>query len=113
MMKLVPVRLALLLILGNGASAFLPTLQRPLPARCPSGTATLRTLHANHADALAHVPLRAARVERRTEAAQMGLFGLGWAELGIIGVIALFIFGPEKLAPFAKELGKEAALFSS
>ena len=39
----------------------------------------------------------------------MGLFGLGWAEIGVIGVIALFFFGPEKLAPLAKDLGKSSA----
>ena len=35
----------------------------------------------------------------------MGLFGLGWAEIGVIGILALFVFGPERLAPFAKEFG--------
>ena len=38
----------------------------------------------------------------------MGLFGLGWPELAVVGVIALFFFGPEKLAPIAKDLGKSA-----
>ena len=36
----------------------------------------------------------------------MGLFGLGWAEIGVIGVIALFLLGPERLAPLAKDIGK-------
>tara|TARA_B110001452_G_scaffold253010_1_gene243305 strand:+ start:201 stop:359 length:159 start_codon:yes stop_codon:yes gene_type:complete len=40
----------------------------------------------------------------------MGLFGLGWAEIGVIGVIALFVIGPDKLAPIAKELGTLSAL---
>ena len=35
----------------------------------------------------------------------MGLFGLGWGEIGVIAVIGLFFFGPEKLAPLAKEFG--------
>jgi hypothetical protein len=38
----------------------------------------------------------------------MGLFGLGWAEIGIIGVIALFIFGPDRLIPLARDLGKQS-----
>ena len=36
----------------------------------------------------------------------MGLFGLGWAELGVIGLIALFVLGPERLVPMAKDIGK-------
>ena len=39
----------------------------------------------------------------------MGLFGLGWAEIGVIGVIALFLLGPERLAPLAKDFGKQAS----
>lgn len=39
----------------------------------------------------------------------MGLFGLGWAEIGVIGVLALLFFGPERLAPLAKDLGKSAS----
>ena len=35
----------------------------------------------------------------------MGLFGLGWAEIGVIGVLALLFFGPDKLAPLAKDFG--------
>ena len=35
----------------------------------------------------------------------MGLFGLGWAEIGVIGVLALFLLGPDRLIPYAKELG--------
>ena len=38
---------------------------------------------------------------------QMGLFGLGWAEIGVIGVLALFVLGPEKLAPLAKDFGAQ------
>lgn len=45
----------------------------------------------------------------RSRTPVMGLFGLGWAELGVIGVLALFIFGPDKLVPFAKNLGKQSA----
>jgi len=35
----------------------------------------------------------------------MGLFGLGWPEIAVLGVVGLFLFGPEKLAPLAKDFG--------
>ena len=73
-------------------SAFVPTLRPKLaPAR-----------------AVAFAPLTpvVAVPRRQLASVQMGLFGLGWAEIGVIGILALFIFGPERLAPFAKEFGK-------
>jgi len=39
----------------------------------------------------------------------MGLFGLGWPEIAVIGVVGLFLVGPEKLAPLAKDFGKSAS----
>lgn len=57
---------------------------------------------------LAATPMPRAAM-RRVPAARMGLFGLGWAEIGVIGVLALLFFGPEKLAPLAKDLGKSAS----
>ena len=39
----------------------------------------------------------------------MGLFGLGWGEIGVIGVLALLFFGPDRLGGLAKDLGKSAA----
>ena len=47
----------------------------------------------------------AALMKRRSSAPTMGLFGLGWAEIGVIGVLALLFFGPDKLAPLARDLG--------
>ena len=32
--------------------------------------------------------------------------GLGWAETAVIGVLALFVFGPERLPGIAKEAGR-------
>ena len=56
-------------------------------------------------------PLPARPTQLRSAASPtMGLFGLGWAEIGVIGVIALFVIGPDKLAPIAKELGTLSAL---
>ncbi|KAL1525332.1 hypothetical protein AB1Y20_020192 [Prymnesium parvum] len=40
---------------------------------------------------------------------QMGLFGLGWAEIGVLAAVGLLVFGPEKLAPLAKDIGKSAS----
>jgi len=37
---------------------------------------------------------------------QMGLFGLGGPEIGVIAVVVLFILGPDKLNALAKDLGK-------
>ncbi len=39
----------------------------------------------------------------------MGLFGLGWPEIAVVGILGLLLFGPERLAPFAKDLGKSAS----
>jgi sec-independent protein translocase protein TatA len=38
----------------------------------------------------------------------MGLFGLGWPEIAVIGVLSLLFFGPDRLAPIAKQLGQQA-----
>lgn len=32
--------------------------------------------------------------------------GLGWAETAVLGVLALFVFGPERLPGIAREAGK-------
>ncbi|KAL3933042.1 MAG: hypothetical protein SGPRY_000456 [Prymnesium sp.] len=40
---------------------------------------------------------------------KMGLFGLGWGEIGVLAVVGLLVFGPEKLAPLAKDIGKSAS----
>ena len=34
------------------------------------------------------------------------LGGLGWAESAVLGVLALFVFGPERLPGIAREAGK-------
>jgi len=39
----------------------------------------------------------------------MGLFGLGAPELAVIGAVALFILGPDKLKELAKDVGKVSA----
>jgi sec-independent protein translocase protein TatA len=34
------------------------------------------------------------------------MFGLGWPEVAIIGVVALLIFGPKKIPEIGSSLGK-------
>ena len=41
--------------------------------------------------------------------ALIGIFGLGWPELLVIGGAALIFFGPDKMTDLAKEAGKSAA----
>ena len=87
-------RFVVTLSLATLASAF--TLSPALPRSCASA----RPLGA---------PPAAALQPSRSPAPAMGLFGLGWPELGVIGVAGLFLFGPERLAGLAKDLGKQSA----
>ena len=34
------------------------------------------------------------------------MFGFGWLEAGIIGIVALVIFGPKKIPEMGRALGK-------
>jgi sec-independent protein translocase protein TatA len=34
------------------------------------------------------------------------MFGLGWAEVAVIGIVALLIFGPKKIPEIGSALGK-------
>jgi sec-independent protein translocase protein TatA len=36
----------------------------------------------------------------------MPMFGLGWAEVGVIAVAAILIFGPKKIPELGSALGK-------
>ena len=49
-----------------------------------------------------HRPPRSSRLAP----VQMGLFGLGGPEIAVIGVVVLFVLGPDKLKDLAKEAGK-------
>ena len=94
----------LLLALAPSASAFALAVR---PAICLARGPALGPPSAHVA---APVPLaRSARAPARTSSARMGLFGLGWPEIGVIAVLALLFFGPERLAPMAKDLGKSAS----
>ena len=34
------------------------------------------------------------------------MFGLGWAEVAVIGIVALLVFGPKKIPEIGSALGK-------
>lgn len=34
------------------------------------------------------------------------MFGLGWPEIGVIGIVAILIFGPKKIPELGNALGK-------
>ena len=99
----------LFLALASTAAAFSPPAALPALAssrvRAAPAVTTLPVVAAS--------PLRPQVAVSRTSVsgAQMGLFGLGWAEIGVIGLIALFFFGPDKLMPIAKDLGARESFF--
>ena len=88
-----------LLLLVSGCAAFSPSLAPRI-----GGAARALPVVAARSPLVA-VPA-AVPVAARAAAPAMGLFGLGWAELGVIGLIALFVLGPERLVPMAKDIGK-------
>lgn len=60
-----------------------------------------------HTSAVALAPLKStSRSISRLAPVQMGLFGLGGPELVVIGVVALFLVGPDQIKVLAKDLGK-------
>ena len=89
----------LLCLVLTGCAAFSPTLAPRI-----GGAARALPVVAARSPLVA-VPA-AVPVAPRAAAPAMGLFGLGWAELGVIGLIALFVLGPERLVPMAKDIGK-------
>ena len=34
------------------------------------------------------------------------MFGMGWPEIFVVGVVAMLVFGPDKLPDFARQAGK-------
>ena len=34
------------------------------------------------------------------------MFGMGWPEIFVVGVVAMLVFGPDKLPEFARQAGK-------
>ena len=61
-------------------------------------------------ESVAALPVQRALITApRSAAPAMGLFGLGAPELAVIGAVALFILGPDKLKELAKDVGKVSA----
>jgi hypothetical protein len=53
-----------------------------------------------------HAAIYRPKLEQRVSSAPvMGLFGLGWGEIGVIAVVGLFLVGPDKITALAKEAG--------
>ena len=91
------------------ASAFAPaSFVRPAGALAPRSCSSAVSTPGRWPMATAAAATTTA-ARRSASSPAMGMFGLGWGEIGVIGVIALFFFGPDKLAPLAKEIGKSAS----
>ena len=93
------VMMSALLYLGGASSGFVLPTQPGLcrPGRPGTAAAAVSTPTVLHPQA---VPTRAAAAP-----AQMGLFGLGYPELAVIGLVGIVLLGPERLVPMAKDLG--------
>jgi len=94
---------------GEGNVKYIPTMLRP-PRRtaAPAAPSLVREKDMPTLS-MAALPARPARSAVRSGQPNMGLFGLGAPELGVIGVALLFVLGPDKLKDMAKDLGKIAA----
>ena len=79
------------------------------PASLPSSVSLAALTGADRPPFAPLAPVHPQQRACRAAPPAMGLFGLGWAEIGVIGVLALLFFGPDKLAPLAKDIGKSAA----
>eukprot|EP00966_Prymnesium_polylepis_P288784 6670292-Prymnesium_polylepis.1 len=93
--------------LCGGAAAFTPSPRVLLPAagvRVASSAAPLGTSPQSYTTAA---------IALRHRSPSMGLFGLGWGEIGVLAVVGLLVFGPEKLAPMAKDIGEHEGRSSS
>ena len=95
------------------AAARLPRLATPsaplvgLPVGPAAGACAQQSREAPHSRDAVPMP-RAAAARSRLAEVQMGLFGLGLPEIGVIALVVLFVVGPDRLAPYAKQLGSSA-----
>uniref|UniRef100_A0A7S2FF39 Sec-independent protein translocase protein TatA n=1 Tax=Haptolina brevifila TaxID=156173 RepID=A0A7S2FF39_9EUKA len=97
----------LALLLCSGAAAF--SASTSLPALQQSHGSTVCAARQVVSGHVVSVAKPACVPSRAGSSPEMGLFGLGWPEIAVISVIGLFFFGPEKLAPLAKDFGKQAS----
>eukprot|EP00287_Rhodomonas_sp_CCMP768_P008274 CAMPEP_0196719738 /NCGR_PEP_ID=MMETSP1091-20130531/2680_1 /TAXON_ID=302021 /ORGANISM="Rhodomonas sp., Strain CCMP768" /LENGTH=165 /DNA_ID=CAMNT_0042060775 /DNA_START=39 /DNA_END=536 /DNA_ORIENTATION=+ len=112
---------AITLALVAASSSFQLAAQPCMQLRGSPQVCAARTSQFMGAPTLALAPLRLddRRVASNINGVTMGLFGLGWGEIAVIGAIGALIFGPKNLAGLGKDLGKvagslkkEAATFS-
>ena len=75
----------------------------------PASLTATRAQHAIAPPAVALAPHRSSHRVSRVAPVQMGLFGLGGPEIAVIGVVLIFVIGPDKLLTLAKDAGKVTA----
>jgi hypothetical protein len=92
---------ALLLLLGGASGFVLPTQ----PGRCRPGRPGTAAAAAAAASKTTFLHPRAVPTRAAAVPVQMGLFGLGYPELAVIGLVGIVLLGPERLVPMAKDLG--------
>merc|ERR1719327_540590 len=101
--------MSLALVWLAGASGFVLPAQPALPRPGPAAAAAAATAAAAAASAPTVLRPHAAPPRAAPGAVQMGLFGLGYPELAVIGLVGIVLLGPERLVPMARDLGKSAS----
>ena len=96
--------MSLALVWLAGASGFVLPAQPALP-RPGAAAAAAATAAAAAASAPTVLRPHAAPPRAAPGAVQMGLFGLGYPELAVIGLVGIVLLGPERLVPMARDLG--------
>ena len=97
--------MSLALVWLGGASGFVLPTQPGLPRPGPAAAAAAAAATAAAVSAPTVLRPYAAPARAAPGAVQMGLFGLGYPELAVIGLVGIVLLGPEKLVPMAKDLG--------
>ena len=97
--------MSLALVWLAGASGFVLPAQPALPRPGPAAAAAAATAAAAAASAPTVLRPHAAPPRAAPGAVQMGLFGLGYPELAVIGLVGIVLLGPERLVPMARDLG--------
>ena len=101
--------MSLALVWLAGASGFVLPAQPALPRPGPAAAAAAAATAAAAASAPTVLRPHAAPARAAPGAVQMGLFGLGYPELAVIGLVGIVLLGPERLVPMARDLGSALA----
>ena len=97
--------MSLALVWLAGASGFVLPAQPALPRPGAAAAAAAAATAAAAASAPTVLRPHAAPARAAPGAVQMGLFGLGYPELAVIGLVGIVLLGPERLVPMARDLG--------